>query len=614
MGRYIIRRVLYLIPVIICVSFLIFALMDLTPGTIVDSMITDATTPQQVAEIKAKYDLDKPMVYRYGKYMVRLVQGDLGVSDVTNMSVFKTYISRLPATLELSLASLVIGSSIAIPLGIRAARRAGTIGDSLTTVFTLVGMSMPAFWLGLLLLLLFSMKLRWLPAGGNHGIVSFILPAVCSGLMLMAGTARQTRSSMLEVLHADYLRTARAKGVPEKQVIRKHALGNAWIPILTTVGVSLSNSPGRLGHYRIRIRLAGGGPAHRRGRHLAGRQADLRQRHHDNDPVCSDASSRRPDLCVRRSENKSPVREYEQKKETGGMSRNTEAKALVSKKYKKRSNFGDILHRIKKNKGAVVGLCIIGVLVITLLVSLLISYASITATNISIRFQHPSAQHLFGTDSMGRDVFLRTIYGARYSLAIGFGSSLFAAVIGIFVGSISGFYGGILDEIIMRLTDVLASIPGLLLGMVIVSVLGGSLLNLLLAVGICSVQYYIRITRASIISIRGQEYVEAARAIGMPNIKIIFTQVLPNGLSPIIVIFSGTLGIAILIAAGLSFLGLGVPVPQPEWGALISEGRNYIRTASYLSTFPGLFIMITVLAFNLVGDGLRDALDPKLKR
>ena len=242
MGRYIIRRVLYLIPVIICVSFLIFALMDLTPGTIVDSMITDATTPQQVAEIKAKYDLDKPMVYRYGKYMVRLVQGDLGVSDLTNMSVFKTYISRLPATLELSLASLVIGCSIAIPLGIRAARRAGTLGDNATTVFTLVGMSMPAFWLGLLLLLLFSMKLRWLPAGGNHGVVSFILPAVCSGLGMMAGTARQTRSSMLEVLHADYLRTARAKGVPEKQVIRKHALGNAWIPILTTVGVSLSNS------------------------------------------------------------------------------------------------------------------------------------------------------------------------------------------------------------------------------------------------------------------------------------------------------------------------------------------------------------------------------------
>ena len=296
------------------------------------------------------------------------------------------------------------------------------------------------------------------------------------------------------------------------------------------------------------------------------------------------------------------------------MSKRSNTKELVSKKYKKRSNFGDIFHRIRRNKGATVGLCIIGALVLILLVSLFISYASITITNIANRFQHPNSQHLFGTDAMGRDVFLRTIYGTRYSLGIGFGSSLFAAVIGIFVGSISGFYGGILDDIIMRVTDVLASIPGLLLGMVIVSVMGGSFLNLLIAVGICSVQYYIRITRASIISIRGQEYVEAARAIGMPNIKIIFTQVLPNGLSPIIVMFSGTLGIAILVAAGLSFLGLGIPVPQPEWGALISDGRNYIRTASYLSTFPGLFIMITVLAFNLLGDGLRDALDPKLKR
>lgn len=296
------------------------------------------------------------------------------------------------------------------------------------------------------------------------------------------------------------------------------------------------------------------------------------------------------------------------------MSRKTQLQELVAKKYKKRSQFGDLFHRMKKNKGAMVGLGIIIALFIILFCSLFISYKSVTANDLSSRLQPPSWQHLFGTDDMGRDMFLRTIYGSRFSLIIGFGSTFFAAFIGVTIGAIVGYYGGIVDDIMMRFTDILSSIPGILLGMVIVSVLGGSTINLIIAVGVCSIQYYIRMTRASVLSIRNHEYVEAARAIGMSDFKIIFTQVLPNGLSPIIVTFSATIGIAILVAAGLSFLGLGVPVPNPEWGALVSSGRNYLRTAPYLSTFPGLFIMITVLAFNMLGDGLRDALDPKLKR
>ena len=243
MLRYVLKRILWLIPVIICVSFIVFALMELAPGTLVDAMISEATTVEGKAMLMAKYDLDKPMIYRYGKYMINLVQGDLGNSDISEMSVWSTYINRLPNTLLLSLAALVIGAAVSIPIGIHAARNAGKITDSATTTFTLVGMSMPGFWLALLLLLLFSYYLKWLPAGDNkNGIRSFILPAVCSGLMLMANSTRQTRSSMLEVLNSDFLRTARAKGVPEKIVIRKHALGNAWIPILTTIGTSLSVS------------------------------------------------------------------------------------------------------------------------------------------------------------------------------------------------------------------------------------------------------------------------------------------------------------------------------------------------------------------------------------
>ena len=240
MIRYIIKRVLWLIPIILCVALIVYCLLDLAPGTVVDTMITDAMTPEQVEELRAEYDLDKSVLYRYGKYMLNLVQGDLGRSQVTNEKVWESFITKFPATLELAIAGLIIGVGLAVPLGIFAAKHAGTIWDNLTTIFTLIGMSMPSFWLGLLLIIEFSYKLKWLPSNGRGTILNLIMPVVCTALMMMATTTRQARSSMLENIRADYLRTARAKGVPESRVINKHALRNAWIPIITTVGNSLS--------------------------------------------------------------------------------------------------------------------------------------------------------------------------------------------------------------------------------------------------------------------------------------------------------------------------------------------------------------------------------------
>jgi len=287
---------------------------------------------------------------------------------------------------------------------------------------------------------------------------------------------------------------------------------------------------------------------------------------------------------------------------------------LITKKYKKRSRFAEIAHSIKRNKSAMTGLIIIILIFMVFLGSLFISFEAVTETSSANRFRSPDLEFPFGADNMGRNTFLRTIYGSRYSLVIGFGSAGIATVIGVILGCMAGYYGGIVDDVVMRASDILASIPGMLLGMVIVTVLGQSLRNLIIAVGVTAIPVFIRITRASILTVKSQEFVEAARAIGISNLRIIFTQVLPNGLSPIIVTFTASLGLSIIVAASLSFLGFGVPVPHPEWGALVSTGRNYIRNAPHLTTFPGLFIMVTVLAFNLLGDGLRDALDPKLKR
>ena len=297
------------------------------------------------------------------------------------------------------------------------------------------------------------------------------------------------------------------------------------------------------------------------------------------------------------------------------MKRNEGERVSVSKKYAKRSQIGEILHSLKKNKGAMAGLIIISAVILCFLLSLfLIDYGMVTDGSLKNKLLPPSAQYPFGTDQYGRNMLYRVLYGSRYSLAIGFGGSTIAATLGITLGCLAGYYGGVREMVIMRASEVLTSIPGILFGMVIMTTLGTTLPNLIICVGITSIPNYIRMSRASILSIRNQEFVEAAHAIGLPNRRIIFRQILPNGLSPLIVTFTMNLGSMILIASGLSFLGFGITAPRPEWGALISGSREFMRNAGFLLTFPGLFIMATVLAFNMLGDGLRDALDPKLKR
>ena len=242
MIRYILKRIILLIPVIICVSFIIYWLMDMAPGSIIDSMINEKTTPEEVEELRHMYDLDKPMVYRYGKYMLNLCRGDLGKSQLNGMSVWSQFISRFPNTLLLAGAGLVIGLAIAIPLGIFAAKHAGSIWDNIVTAVSMIGLSLPGFWIALMLIILFSSKIKLFPSNGFDSWKSLVLPAVSTGLAVAASTMRQTRSSMLEVSRQDYLRTARAKGCPERDVTRKHALRNAWIPIITTVGNTLSRT------------------------------------------------------------------------------------------------------------------------------------------------------------------------------------------------------------------------------------------------------------------------------------------------------------------------------------------------------------------------------------
>ena len=280
---------------------------------------------------------------------------------------------------------------------------------------------------------------------------------------------------------------------------------------------------------------------------------------------------------------------------------------------KHRSMFRQILDRLVRNKSAMIGFSLLMIIIILCLLAPVIAPEGYNAQNLRAKFEPPSMQHLAGTDNLGRDIFARILYGGRISLLIGFVSTLFSAVVGVIVGLFAGFYGGKADNIVMRILDIIMSIPSILLAITIASILGTGVRSAILAIGIASIPIYARQARAPIIQVKNEEYIEAARAISASRLRIMFRHLLPNILSPLIVQTTVNVAMSIMLAAGLSFLGMGVQPPNPEWGAIITSAKVYIIDHSYMVTMPGIAMALTVIALNLFGDGLRDCLDPRLK-
>jgi peptide/nickel transport system permease protein len=270
--------------------------------------------------------------------------------------------------------------------------------------------------------------------------------------------------------------------------------------------------------------------------------------------------------------------------------------------------------QMKKNKMAMIGGYIILFYLLVAIFGPLIAPYDPLEIDLMNKLQPPSFEHLMGTDDKGRDVLSRIIYGSQLSLTVGVVSVAIGAFVGIILGLVSGYYGKMVDTVIMRFIDVLLAFPGILLALAIISALGPDLINVMIAVGVFSIPTFARIVRGSTLSTKKMEYIDAIRALGATDFKIIFVHILPNILSPIIVQGTLRLATAILTAAGLSFLGMGAQPPSPEWGAMLSSGRNFLWNAPHMATFPGLAIALIVMGLNLFGDGLRDALDPRMKK
>ena len=272
-----------------------------------------------------------------------------------------------------------------------------------------------------------------------------------------------------------------------------------------------------------------------------------------------------------------------------------------------------VWRRLRRSKTAVAGLVIVGVYLFLALCGPWLAPYDPYFQDLNLSYLRPCMDHWLGCDEFGRDILSRLLYGAGVSLVIQFWAVMISLVIGTFLGSVSGYFGGRIDEVVMRLMDIMMAFPGILLALAIVAILGPSLTNLIVAIGINSVPGFSRVARGAVISVKKNDYVTAARAIGESDLSILFRYVLPNAISPIIVQTTMRMATVLLTAAGLGFLGLGVQPPSPEWGTMLSAARVYLRSAPHVAVIPGVTIMIVVLGFNFFGDGLQDALNPRLK-
>lgn len=591
MGKYIVKRILQVIPMLFILSLIVFMMVRLIPGDPVDMML-GMDIPKDTKEYeRERLGLNDPLYIQYFRFVGNALHGDLGTSIFSGKPVVEELAKRFPKTLTLAVGGTLFGAAVGVLLGIIAAIHRNKFADNLIMVLSLLTVSTPSFFLALILMLIFCLNLRWLPSIGMDTWQGAILPIATLGLQAIGSIARTTRSAMLDVIHQDYIRTSRSRGVPERVITYRHAFKNALIPVLTTIGLrfggllagatlveTVFSIPG-IGRFVVDSVSNRDYPA------IQGAVLVL--------AVTFVLVNTLVDLLYAAVD---PRVKY-------GLRRNT---ADMKNKH-------PVLRRFMRRKVSVVAAAVLILFVLIAILGPLVWQVDPLKQSVMKKYGPMTVQHPLGTDNLGRDTLARMIYGARVSLAISFAGVLSGALIGVLLGVSAGYFGGWVDAIISRFIDILLAFPGLLLAITIVAVLGPGSVNTVIAITIFTIPGLTRMVRSVVLSLKSSEYVEACKTMGESNLRIILTHVIPNSMSQIIVNVTLSLGTAILTASSLSFLGLGVTPPEAEWGAMLSQMREVIRTYPTGVLVPGIAITLVVMSFSLVGDGLRDALDPKLK-
>ena len=685
MGAYVLRRLAAAAPMLALVTVAAFFLLHWLPGDPVRAMLGQRATAENVDRLRVELGLDKPKHEQFGRWVTDLSQGDLGESHRSNRPVMDELKERVPATIELSLLAMLIATIVGIGLGIVAAIRPRTVYDFACLGCALLGISLPIFWLGFLAQTLFAGHLQWLPFGERLDVAAWptfdpvtgfylwdaavvyrsgeltwdvirhlTLPALVLSTVPMALIARMTRSSMLDVLSLDYIRTANAKGLAPKRVILRHALRNALIPVVTSVGVLTGTLLGGavltetvfawpgLGTYTVEAIIFRDGKPLQAAVLLVAvsfvfvnlltdlSYALIDPRLRDLDTSASESGGLRgwkalalvaalplgvaaiawPWTLLTRGETA-----------LGSALVLLEMTPLFYVAYRNRGAWPDVARRVKTSlaeywkfsrghKPALVGLALVGTMVVTAVFADVIApYGAME--NVGITDGAPSADHLFGTTAQARDLFSRIVYGARVTLLVALAAMSLSMLLGSLIGALAGYFGGLVDMVLMRFIDFMLSFPSFFLAMIIVTLLGRSLENLIWAVGLVGIPLFARQVRAEVLRVKALDYVEAVRALGFAHPRILGLVVLPNCLTPITVLATLGLGSAILNIAGLGFLGLGGDPFVPEWGMILKAGWDESSEGAFQVFVSGMCILCTVLGFSLMGDGLRDWLDPR---
>ena len=584
MRDFLLKRVLQAVGVVICISAITFFILNVVPGDPVRVMMGDMADQQTIEQVRHNMGLDKPVAEQYVNWFANMVRGDFGTSYTQNKSVASLMGKAFSVTAVLAGLAYVFALVFGLTIGVVSAVFHGKWVDRLLMAISIFGISAPAFWVAILIQIVFALNLKWFPLSGIKTPAAFVLPTIALGTRYAASIARVTRTSMLDVLGQDFMRTAEAKGLATPTIILVHGLRNALIPIITIAGTQL----GEIFTGSILIESVFAIPGMGKLLLDAINARDL--------PLIEGGVMYIAIICVVAGAAEALTAER-----TGAPARRASSYWAVS------------WNIFKKNKLGMACLVVVALLVIVAIVAPVLAPCDPDVQELSNMLAGPSAAHVFGTDEFGRDILSRVIFGCRVSLSVGVVSQAIALVIGFLAGVFAGYFGGKVDAVISFVIQVFSSFPFLLFAIVVMFVMGPGLVNLYVALGLLMWTSTARLVRGDVMRLKGSEYIQSCILSGGKSWRIIMKHLLPNCVSTLIVV--STLGIpnAILSEASLSFLGLGVQPPMSSWGQMISASQPYIQSNTNYSIVPGIAIIVTVMAFNLLGDALRDALDPKMR-